>query len=488
MPDRLSALDASFLYLEEAATPMHVGGVGVFRVPDEGFQYDRLVDLIRDRIAFVPRYRQRLRMVPGNIGKPVWVDDARFDLMYHVRRSALPRPGRDEELWELVSRIMSRRLDRDRPLWEIYLVEGLQDDRFAILSKTHNALVDGVSAVEIGQVLLDVTPEPRPSPADSWRPTGEPSNLELVAGAVNDVLHRPAGAVDLVRGGFEDVKSTVSRATGLVGGLASVVRTAASPAPTSPLNVPIGKARRYTTVDTSLDDFRKVKDYHGTTVNDVVLAVVAGALRSWLQSRGEVVRPSTSLRAMVPVSIRNGTQPGGDRGADAADSRGNTVSAFFAELPVGEASPVVRLQRIAYTMGGLKQNGQAVGAQAITGVAGFAPPTVHAMAARAASDMSKRFYNLMITNVPGPQMTLYAGGAQMLSAYPVAPLAQGQALGVAVTSYDGGLFFGLTGDREAMYDIDVVARGLNESLDELVDTVRAGRPVARRRRGAQRQS
>lgn len=472
MPDRLSTLDASFLYLEEAATPMHVGGVGIFEVPEEGFQYDRLVSLIRERIAFVPRYRQRLRSVPGNISTPVWVDDARFDLTYHVRRSALPRPGRDEDLWELVARIMSRRLDRDRPLWEIYLVEGLENNRFAILSKTHHAMVDGVSAVEIGQVLLDVTPEPRPSPPDAWRPTGEPSNLELVAGAVNDIVHRPAGAVDLVRGGLEDARSSAAKAAGLLGGIASVLRTAASPAPTSPLNVTIGKARRYTTVDTSLGDFRMVKDYHGTTVNDVVLAVVTGALRSWLQVRGEVIRPATALRAMVPVSVRG----------DAAAGDGNQVSAFFAELPIGEASPVVRLQRIAYTMGGLKQNGQAVAAQAITGVAGFAPPTVHAMGARAASDMSKRFYNLLVTNVPGPQMTLYAGGARMLAAYPVAPLAQNQALGIALTSYDGGVYFGLTGDREAMRDIEVVAQGITESLQELVDTVHAGRPVARRKK------
>lgn len=481
MPERLSTLDASFLYLEEAATPMHVGGVAIFQAPDAGFQYERLVDLIRERIAFVPRYRQRLRTVPAHLGNPVWVDDGHFDLTYHVRRSALPRPGTDHELWELVARIMSRRLDRDRPLWEIYLVEGLENNRFAILSKTHHAMVDGVSAVDIGQVLLDVTPEPRPSPPDNWRPGSEPGSLELVAGAMSDALHRPATALDLVRSGLDDAKATAVRTVGLLGGLASVVRTAASPAPTSPLNVPIGKARRYATVNTSLEDFRKVKDYHGTTVNDVVLAVVTGALRGWLQMRGEVVRPSTVLRAMVPVSVR---------GQD-AESGGNQVSAFFAELPIGEASPVVRLQRIAYTMGGLKQNGQAVAAQAITGVAGFAPPTVHAMAARAASDMSKRFYNLLITNVPGPQVPLYAGGAKMLAAYPVAPLAQGQALGVALTSYDGGVYFGLSGDREAMRDIDNITDGITSALEELVDTVDARRPVARRSkrraRGSSRQ-
>ena len=463
MSDRLSALDVSFLYLEESTTPMHVGGVSIFEVPSDGFDYDRLVQHIRRRIAFVPRYRQRVRWVPGRISSPVWVDDESFDVTYHVRRSALPKPGTEAQLRELAARIFSRPLDRNRPLWELYLVEAMAGGRFALLTKTHHAMVDGVSAVDIGQVLLDVTPQPRQTPPDSWLPSAEPSGLELVVGAVGDWVRRPTDLVDSVRSGLGDVRRTASRLAGTAGGVLAMARTVSRLAPDSPLNAEIGEQRRYATARTELDDYKAIRKAHGGSVNDVVLAVVAGALRSWLMTRGEPVTPSSVVRAMVPVSVRS---------ADESGSLGNRVSSYLVDLPVGEANPVMRLHQISYAMKAHKETGQAVGAEAIVGLAGFAPPTLHALGARVGSGLSKRLFNLVVTNVPGPQFPLYAAGARLLATYPVVPLAKGQAVSVGLTSYDGGVFYGLNADRDAMTDVDVLAHCLCDSLAELRETVR----------------
>jgi WS/DGAT/MGAT family acyltransferase len=464
MADRLSALDASFLYLEEAATPMHVGGVGVFQAA-EGFDYDRLVALVRERITLVPRYRQRIRWVPGRIANPVWVDDENFDVTYHVRRSAVPRPGSDEQLCDLVARIMSRRLDRDRPLWELYLVEGLDRDRFAVVTKTHHAMVDGITAVDIGQVILDRSPDYRPGPPPTWRPEPEPSNAALLGSALSQIAHQPTAAVEAVRSGLHDVKTTAGRVGTVARELASALRVAARPAPHSPLNVEIGKARRYATVETRLADYKAVRAHHGGTINDVVLATVTGALRSWLMMRGEPVRTSATVRALVPVSVHPPAHPG-------LGHEGNRVDSFLVDLPVGEPSPVVRLQRISFLMASHHDTGQAVGAEVLTGLAGFAPPTLHTLGARVGSDLSRRLFNLVVTNVPGPQSPLYAGGARMLAAYPVVPLSRGQALSVGATSYDGGVYYGLTADRDSMHDVGVLAQAVVDALDELRDTVR----------------
>ncbi len=371
MSDRLSPLDVSFLYMEEPTTPMHVGGVAIFEVPEGGFDYERLVRLIRDRIALVPRYRQRVRWVPGHLANPVWVDDEHFDVTYHVRRSALPRPGTDDQLNDLVARIMSRPLDRARPLWEMYLVEGLEDDRFAILTKTHHAMVDGVAAVDIGQVILDMSPEPREVPEDTWRPLREPSSVELVAGAVNEIARSPKAVVDTVRTGLIDVQETVGQIGRSVVGLAAAARTMARPASPSPLNVSIGGARRYATTETDLEKLKRIKRAHGGTINDIVLTVLAGALRSWMLTRAEPVTTSSSIRAMVPVSVRT---PG--------DSSGNQIAAFLCDLPIGEPDPVIRLQRIRFEMDMLKETGQMLGATALVSVASFTPPTVHSLGAR----------------------------------------------------------------------------------------------------------
>jgi len=472
--DRLTSLDASFLYLEESTTPMHVGSVMVFQPPDRGFDYDRLVALITNRIAFVPRYRQRVREVPGRLANPVWVDDVHFDITYHVRRSALPRPGSDDQLQEFVARVQPKRLDRGRPLWEVYLVEGLAEGRFALVTKTHQALVDGINAVDIAHVIVDDLSDREEPVNDTWRPAREPSDVELITSALAEAVQRPSQIVENVRGGIVDVKAVGGRLFSAVGTVVSTVaRTAARPAPISPLNVEIGEARRYIMVGTDLEDYRKVRNRLAVgrysdevTINDVVLATVSGALRSWLLTRGEAVHSATTVRAMVPVSVYD---------TDDATRLGNRVTACFVDLPVGEPSASMRLHQIAFAMRQQMEGGQAVGAESLAGLAGFASPTLHSLGARLGMAMSRRLFNVIITNVPGPQQPLYAGDALMLSTYPVMPLARWQAVSIGLTSYDGGVYYGLNGDRTTMPDLDVLGQCLVDSLAELVESRGASR-------------
>jgi diacylglycerol O-acyltransferase / wax synthase len=464
--ERLSAVDVSFLYLESPTTAMHVGEVALFRPPDgadAGDQYDVLCRLVAERIGLVPRYRQKVRFVPARLANPVWVDDEDFDITYHVRRSALPRPGTLDQLRELVGRVSSRHLDRSRPLWEIYLVEGLEDGRFAILTKTHHAMVDGADVLDVASLILDPSPQPRESLPDAWTASREPSPVGLVVDAVADTLRRPTQVLDTLRAGVADARATTMRTFGAAAGVLAAARTSLRPAPPSPLNAVIGEQRRFGMAATSLDDYKRVRKAHGGTVNDVVLATVTGALRIWLLTRGESVTPKTAVRAMVPLSVR---------GDDEVGSLASRVSSYFVDLPVGEPSPVVRLHQVSYAMKAHKESGQAVGATAMVALSGFAPPTIHSAAARLASGLTSRLFNVVVTNVPGPQYPLYAAGAQMTEAYPVVPLGRGQAVSVGLTSYDGGVYFGLNADRDAMPDVDVLAQCLEESLAELVETVR----------------
>ncbi len=467
MSDRLTSLDASFLYLEESTTAMHVGSVMVFQPPRDGFDYDQLVDIIESRIGAIPRFRQKVRDVPGRIANPVWVDDEAFDMSYHVRRAGLPRPGSDEQLQDFVARVQPRKLDRTRPLWEVYLVEGLHDGRFAIVTKTHYALIDGVNALDIAHVIVDaVKGEGEGAEPVPWEPSRAPSSVELVTGAVIDAVRRPTQVVDLVRGGINDVLNVGLRAAESAGTLLSAVaRTAARPAPDSPLNADVGTSRRWVMVSTNLDDYRTVRRRlargayaEDVTINDVVLATIAGGLRTWLLGRGEAVSGPSVVRAMVPVSIY---------GDDPAGMYANQVMACVVNLPVGEPGASMRLHQIAFAMRQQMEGGQAVGASSLANLAGFAPPTLHALGARLGSAMSRRLYNVMITNVPGPQSPLYAGDAKMLSTFPVMPLAKGQALSIGITSYDGGVYYGLNADRAAMPDVDDLGSSILESIDEL---------------------
>lgn len=462
MAQRLSPLDVSFLYMEEPTTAMHVGGVAIFQIPPSGLDYDKVVSLISERISLVPRYRQKIKWVPARLGNPVWIDDTDFDITYHVRRAALPKPGTDDQLKDFVARIQSRRLDRSRPLWELYVVEGLSDNRAAVVTKIHHAMVDGISAVDIGAIILDVSPEPRQTPPDSWHPASEPNALTLLSDVVTEVLRRPGTAIDSARGGLSDVRSTVGRIGRALSGVLSVTRTAVRAAPASPLNATIGEQRRYGMLATSLDDYKLIRKSHGGTINDVVLATVAGGIREWLLTRGEAVTSATTVRVMVPVSVRS-------EGEDGA--LGNRVSSYFVDLPVGEPSPVMRLHQVSYEMAAHKESNAAVGADALVGMTGFAPPTLHAMGARVASSLTRRMFNTVVTNVPGPQVPLYAAGAELLAIYPVVPIAKGQAVSIGVTSYNGGVFFGLNADRDSMPDVDVLTQCIGDSLAALVSTV-----------------
>jgi WS/DGAT/MGAT family acyltransferase len=457
MAERLTTLDASFLYLEDPTTPMHVGGVLVLDPPPGGLGAIR--DLVAARLPLVPRYRQRIVEVPGHLANPVWADDPDFDVEYHVRTAGLPRPGSEDQLLALVSRTMSRPLDRTRPLWEMYLVEGLTGGRIAVITKTHPALVDGLSAIDIGQVLLDIDPQcPAPGP-DDWSPRRLPSGLELVRQALDEYVHRPSSVMDAARASVTDLRSTAGRVSTAAGGLLRAARSAAFAAPRSPLNAPIGRQRRIAVARADLDDIKTIRKAHGGTVNDVLLTVIAGALREWLLSRGQAVVGGTSVRALVPVSLQD------------EDSGSTTrVSSHLVDLPVGEPSPWVRLSRLSYAMRSVAQQGRSVGADSLIALTGFAPPTLHALGARAARGLSRRLFNLIITNVPGPQVPLYAAGARMHEVFPVVPLARGQGLSIGMTSYNGRVFFGLNADRDSVGDVEVLADLIEQEVTELVDS------------------
>ncbi|WP_153398527.1 WS/DGAT/MGAT family O-acyltransferase [Ornithinicoccus halotolerans] len=470
MVDRLTPTDASFLYLEEPTTAMHVGTVLVFPTPEEGFGHETLLALVANRVAYVSRYRQKVRHLPAGVGGPVWVDDPDFDLTYHVRRAALPRPGTREQLAEFVARVQSRPLDRTRPLWEVYLVEGLEGDRFAVVTKTHQAMVDGVRGIELAQVVLDASPTEVTPVAQTWAPAPEPSSVELLARAAVGTATSPRRLVEGLRGGIADLRHTGARVAEVAQQAATtLVRSATSPAPPTPLNTRIGGARRLRLLDLDLADLRAVRarrfgsgDHGHVTVNDVVLATVAGALREWLLTRGEPVTAGSSVRAMVPVSVT------GDAGQEPSAVGGGVV-ACLVDLPVGEPSPGMRLQQVSYRMAAQLAAGQAVGARGIAGLAGFAPSTLHSMATRVASAVSRRSFNLIVSNVPGPQDARYAGTARLEASYPVIPLPRGQALSVGLTSYDGRVHLGLHADRATLPDLDVLADGVLSALRELAD-------------------
>jgi diacylglycerol O-acyltransferase / wax synthase len=461
VPDRLSPLDASFLFAEDRTTAMHVGGVMTFAPPEAGaFDVEAFVKLIGSRLGLVPRYRQKVREVPGHLGLPVWVDDPDFELDYHVRRAALPGPGSDEQLRALVGRLLGRRLDRSRPLWEIYLVEGLSDGRFAVITKTHHAMVDGLASMDVGAMLLDTTPVPRETAPDEWDRAPEPSPMELAIDAVLEAMRRPQTVLDVAARAGADARDLLASAERAVATLVS----ATGGRPVHPLNAVIGEQRRFGTARAALTDHQAVRAVLGGTVNDVVLTVVAGGLRRWMKTRGEPLRRATTVRALVPVSVRPRRNGSGERAA-----AGNNISAYFLELPVGEPDPLCRLAQVSAAMAAHKAGGQAVGATTLIRLAGFAPPTLHSLGVRLASQFSSQVYNVLVSNVPGPPRPLYAMGARMLDMYPVVPLAGGQAVAVGITSYDGVIHYGLNADRDAMPDVDVLAAAMTDALAELVN-------------------
>ena len=472
MTERLRPRDLALFAGESPSTPRHNATLEIFDASD-GFEYACLVELIADRIAFVPRYRQRLQQVPGRLANPVWVDDERFDLGFHVRRSGLPRPGTMDQLRELVGRIMSRPLDANRPLWEVYFIEGLADDKVAVLSKSHQLLVDGVQTVDIGQVLLDTSKEPKQLERDDWVPRKTPSPAGLAAGAVLESLRRPS---TLVFTGQTKADAAVRGARSVRRRTSDVMNaiTNRKPARESPISAELSEQRRFLSVRTDLEDYRKVRRAHGGSVNDVILATVTGALRAWLTARGTPSAGMKQLRAMVPMSVIDDELE--------ATSLGSQIAGHLVSLPIGEASPVVRLHQVSYAFKAHSETGRAVAANRLAGIAGFAPTTFHALGARVAAQQFRKGFHLTVTNVPGPQFPLYAAGARMLETYPVQPLLPGQALAIGVTSYDGGVFYGITADRDALPDIAVLGQCLSEALEELVESASENRQRAPRGR------
>ena len=456
--DRLTGLDASFLHLEDSSSHMHVAGVMLFEGPPP--PYDELLEVFERRLPLVPRYRQRLAFVPLGQGRPRWVDDPHLNLRYHVRSTALPSPGSEEQLQNLAGRVFSQQLDRDKPLWEVWLVEGLEGGRFAMLSKTHHALVDGISGVDIMSVLFDTSPEPAAptGPGDRWLPRPLPSRAQLLGEALVERATIPTEVVRSVRAVFRGPRRILEAAREAAVGVGAMAWAGLNPAPSSPYNKPIGPHRRFTWVRVSLRDIKAIKDSLGGTVNDVVLATVAGGLGRHLRRRGYNT-DGLELKAMVPVSVRQDIERG---------ALGNKVAAMMAPLPVWCQEPVARLDIVREELKDLKSGGQAVGAQVLTELSGFAPSTIMGQASRLMA--RQRFFNLVVTNVPGPQYPLYLLGRRMLDPFPMVPLAKNQAIGIALLSYDGAINFGVVGDFDLMWDLDDFAEDLRESLAELATT------------------
>jgi WS/DGAT/MGAT family acyltransferase len=422
----------------------------------------------------VPRYRQKLAFPPLETGRPLWVDDQTFNLQYHVRHTALPSPGSEEQLRALTARVHSQRLDRTKPLWELWLVQGLEGNRFALISKTHHALVDGVSGVDLATVMFDLEPVPKSAPheGEPWAPASEPSAAQLAARGIKGLVRTPFELTGRALSAATHPTRSLEVAREAIEGVGEVAWAGLNPAPETPLNVPIGPHRRFAFIRHELADFKTVKDALGGTVNDVVLTVVAGALRQWLRSRG-VRTEGIELRALVPVSIR--TQ-------DQHHQLGNRIAAMRAPLPVYVEDPVARLAVVREAMDGLKDSKQAVGAEVLAGVQSFAPPTILAQASRI--NFSTRLFNLIVTNVPGPQFPLYVLGRELQEIFPIAFLPRDHSLAVAIMSYNGGIDFGLLGDYDAMSDLDAFAGHLEASLTELVDATKPKRPRSSKKKAA----
>ena len=495
MSEHLTALDATFLELEEAdeSAHMHTGVIMVFDPRPDGSSpsHEEVCRYLASRLGQLPRYQQRLSEPhTGGMSWPEWQDDPAFDIARHIARAALPGPGGDQELAGWASGFFSQRLDRHRPLWEMALVEGLADRRWAIATKTHHCMVDGVGSADVGHLLLDTTPDPapvaRPSPSSASVGGGEgaPSSLDAnrptspgqpaARGSLARLAHAWAGLlpVDTIGGatqmGAHGVLHPRDALRSARSALAVIVRDELRAAPRTSLNVPIGTLRRFEVVRVPLADLKEIKNSLGGTINDVVLTVAASGLRALLQSRGEPL-PAGGLRAMVPINVR---------AASEHLALGNRVSSLYVELPVAQADPVLRYHETVARSKSLKSEGQqAAGTTAVIELAGLAPPVIHATFARAI--YATRLFNVTITNVPGPQQTLYALGAPMREVYPLVPLAAEHAIGVAAASYDGSVFFGVVADRDTVPDLDVLLSAMSISVEELLAVARADRVAPR---------
>ncbi|MEJ7714820.1 MAG: wax ester/triacylglycerol synthase family O-acyltransferase [Thermoleophilaceae bacterium] len=466
--DRLTSVDASFLAQEREGSHMHIGSILLFEGPAP--ESREVAEHIEARLHLVPRYRQKLSFPRLEMGRPLWVDDANFNLGYHVRHTALPAPGSVEQLRLLAGRIFSQRLDRSKPLWEMWLVEGLQDGRFALINKTHHSLVDGASGADLTAMIFDLRREGTevPDPERPWEPRSEPGDVSITARGMTDLAGAPVGLARRAVSALISPAKTAARAREVTAGLGEVARNTVVSAPQTPLNGPMGPHRRLSWARVPLADLKQVKSQLGGTVNDVFLTVISGALHRWLRSRG-VRTEGLELRSAVPVSTR---AEGGD------SALGNQITIMIGRLPTYVEDPVERHRLVVESMRGLKESKQALGAEVISGLEDFAPPTIFAQASRL--HFSTRIYNLLTTNVPGPQFPLYVLGREMVELVPVAFLAPDQRLAIAMMSYNGCAALSMIGDYDTMPDLE---RLIEYALDELASlrrTAQEATPAAAR--------
>ena len=464
--DRLSPLDASFLALESDTTHMHVAGVAVFdaapmRTDDGGIDIDRIRQSVASRLELIPRYRQRLAWVPLE-RHPVWVDDEHFNLAYHVRHTSLPRPGTSKQLNALVARLVSRQLDRAKPLWEFTVVEGLERDRFAVVSKIHHCMVDGVAGVDLMAVMLNFGPTSDVEDAKPYQPRPAPSGSELV---VREAARRAGSVFATARHAKRIVGDVQAAAFSTMRRLRAVGYSLGSgwltPAPETPLNGTVGPNRRYAVLDTELSAVKEIKNALGGSVNDVVLAIVAGAVRRFLQDQRSFDVDDLSFRAMAPVSVRAPDQRG---------SMGNHVAMWLVRLPVDEPDPARRLELVTAETLRLKKTDQALGASTLVQVSAGAPATLLSLASRLAA--GARPFNMTVTNVPGPQFPLFLLESRMVASYPLVPLWESHGVGVALFSYDGSIGWGFNGDWDVMPDLDLFVDAVEAATLELLEAAR----------------
>jgi WS/DGAT/MGAT family acyltransferase len=457
--DRLSPLDASFLHIEDSVSHMHIASVSIFSGPEPPFS--QILSMIGGKLAQVPRYRCVVRHVPFELGRPVWVDDSHFNIDYHVRHTALPTPGGEAELRKLVGRVMSQPLDRSKPLWEIWIVEGLDEGNWAVLSKTHHAMVDGVSGTDVLAVIMDLSPDQEPITSLPWHPEPAPSGLRLALDASIELLRSPYEQFNAFWNAASVPRQALGQARSLARGLTAMTGLVKRTAPTS-LNGPLGPHRRYGWASTTVEDIKAIRNELGGTFNDVVLAAITNGFRELLLERGESV--DRVVRTLVPVSVR----PRDDKGKAVGDGTlQNRVSAMFAELPVSIVDAPGRLRAVSRQMEGLKVSHQAMAGEALTSMTGFAPPMLLALGMRVSTRMAQHQVNTVTTNVPGPQIPLYMCGRRMMKAFPYVPLGVQMRIGVAIFSYNGEVSFGVTGDYDTTGDLDVLCRGIEEGIRQM---------------------
>lgn len=464
---RMSPQDVSFLHMEDDVSHMHIGSIAIFEGPSPG--YDKVLAMVVGKLPLVPRYRQVIRTVPLDLGRPVWTDDPHFNIEYHIRHTALPDPGSDDDLRRLVGRLMAQQLDRKKPLWEIWMVEGLEDGGWAMISKTHHCMVDGVSGTDLLSVIMDQSPEGSPPVADTWVPEPLPDRSRLAVEAMVDMLRSPYEQFRAIRASTRVPRQALAQLGDLAQGIRSMAGLVQQ-SPTSTLNGPIGPHRRYAWASTTVDDIKTVRKGIGGTFNDVVLAAITRGFRDLLLGRGESV--DRVVRTLVPVSVRSRDSSGKAVGDGSIE---NKVSGMFAALPVGLDDAAERLRAISTQMDGLKESKQAVAGEALTSLTGFAPPVLLAVGTRMASRAPQSNINTVTTNVPGPQSPLYAAGRQMRQVYPYVPLGGSMRVGVAIFSYDGKVTFGVTGDYDSSPDIGVLCAGIETGMSELVAVAEAGK-------------